>query len=436
MSSCRPRWPSLQGPLCGGGSLAPLRGRSPLYRLAECCTHQDTARLLGQAVAPAAVHDDPVGRIVARLSATGTMQVCTACAVRADRIFGFDKRSVHCDTPSIMVYGDSLPPEEAEDAAGPLRITYGESQDKRPDLKPCGFATLCVARAVPLGGQPEAGNASDQTGQHTLLSDIAPCLATPGGAPGAYSAVAEAALVTEATLAALGDTLCLPRLPATDTECGRLIAEAVAHTTWEAVGVLAHTQPTTHRPATSEKAYEGEVPRSGTAYRAVVIYASAQDTRRQQRLVRAIQASYDPITTLVQRAARQEYGCRADADAAAAKLRAVSAPDPRVEVTVEERPLYGRGRPRAHTPRPVKALRYRLPATITPQTERIVRLEAAAGCFVVRTHVPTAGDLAQSARGLLSVYKDHHGTEQPDGFLKESGDGPEAVAAEPARLEA
>ena len=54
---------------------------------------------------------------------------------------------------------------------------------------------------------------------------------------------------------------------------------------------------------------------------------------------------------------QQEYFCRADADAAAAKLRAVPAAYHQVDVTVEERPVYGRGRPSPHTPRPIKALR-------------------------------------------------------------------------------
>src|SRR2546429_5761931 len=34
----------------------------------------------------------------------------------------------------------------------PFRITYGYSKDKRPDLKQCVFATLCVDRAVPIWG--------------------------------------------------------------------------------------------------------------------------------------------------------------------------------------------------------------------------------------------------------------------------------------------
>ena len=83
------------------------------------------------------------------------------------------------------------------------------------------------------------------------MSTIATFLATHGVAPGAYIYGADAALVTEDNLAALGDTLFITRLPATYNACGRLIAEAVAHHTWEDVGILAHTKPTKHRPVTS-----------------------------------------------------------------------------------------------------------------------------------------------------------------------------------------
>ena len=104
------------------------------------------------------------------------------------------------------------------------------------------------------------------------------------------------------------------------------------------VGVLAHTKPTQHRPGTAYKAYEGEVTLYGTPYRAVVIHSSAQDKRRQQRLAREIQASYSTLQTTARTAEQQEYFCRADAEAAAAKLRAVPAAYHRVDVTVEERP--------------------------------------------------------------------------------------------------
>jgi transposase len=113
--------------------------------------------------------------------------------------------------------------------AAPFTITHGYSKDKRPDLKQFVFSTLCVDRAVPLWGKPYDGNASDKAVNNTLLSDIAAFLAQHGVAPGAYIYVADAALVTEDNLAALGDTLFLSRLPATYNECGS--SQRPLHTT-------------------------------------------------------------------------------------------------------------------------------------------------------------------------------------------------------------
>ena len=87
--------------------------------------------------------------------------------------------------------------------------------------------------------------------------------------------------MTEDNLAALGDTLFITRLPATYSECGRGITEAVAHNHWEEVGVLAQTPPTQHRPGTFYKVAEGGVTLYGKPYRAVVVHSSSQDQRRQ-----------------------------------------------------------------------------------------------------------------------------------------------------------
>src|SRR5262252_5091989 len=98
------------GTIVLGMILDTLSGRSPLYRLEEFFTHQDTALLLGQAVAPEAFNDETAGRVLERLYAVGTMKICTAWAGRADQVSGFDNRYVHCATTSISVYGEYLPP--------------------------------------------------------------------------------------------------------------------------------------------------------------------------------------------------------------------------------------------------------------------------------------------------------------------------------------
>jgi hypothetical protein len=111
------------GTIVLGMILDTLSGRSPLYRLEEFFAHQDTALLLGKAIAPGAFDDDTVGRVLDRLYATGTMTVFTACAVRADQALHFDKRYVHFDTTSMTVYGDDALPEETEEQKVPFPIT-------------------------------------------------------------------------------------------------------------------------------------------------------------------------------------------------------------------------------------------------------------------------------------------------------------------------
>jgi hypothetical protein len=114
------------GTIVLGMILDTLSGRSPLYRLEEFLAQQDTALLLGQAIAPGTFNDDTVGRVLERLYDVGTMKIFTACAVRADQAYGLDKQYVHFDTTSISVYGEYLPPEgQPDQPAVPFTMTHG-----------------------------------------------------------------------------------------------------------------------------------------------------------------------------------------------------------------------------------------------------------------------------------------------------------------------
>jgi transposase len=243
---------------------------------------------LGKAVPPQAFTDDTVGRVLDRLYDFGTMRLFTACAVRAVMRFGLECRYVHFDTTSRNVWGEY---QFAETQDLPFQGTYGYSKDKRPDLKQFVLSTLCVDRAVPIWGKPEDGNASDKTLNTTLLSEITQLLARYGVQPGAYIYIADSALVTEDNLGALGETLFITRLPATYSECGRVIGEAVVRNQWTEVGILAQTPPTKHRPGTFYKVVEDVVTLYGKTYRAVVVHSSSQDQRRHKRLEREVQAS-------------------------------------------------------------------------------------------------------------------------------------------------
>ena len=235
--------------------------------------------------------------------------------------------------------------------------------------------------------------------------------------PGASIDIAAAALVTEDKLAALGATLFSTRLPATDNACERVMAEAVARTQWEAGGVGAQTPPPKHRPGTCYKVAESRVTFYGQPSRAVGVHSSSQDQRRQKALARERQAASTAREATVREAAHQAYCCRADAEAAAAQLRAQQSAYHRVAVMVEEHPKSGPGRPSPQPPRVGQAWRYGLKATRHERAEGIAHKGQELGCFVLLPKGPTAEAMAHSAGEGLRASKEQHGVEQHVAFL-------------------
>jgi transposase len=168
----------------------------------------------------------------------------------------------------------------------------------------------------------------------------------------------------------------------------------------------------------------------------VVVHSTSQDQRRQQHLEREIQASSATLETTARAAARQEYVCHADAEAAATKLRALPSAYHWVEVEVQERPKYGPGRPSSTPPRVVKARRYALQVPLHERVEVMACKRQEAGCFVLLTNVPMVGEMAHSARAVLQAYKAQHGLEQNYGFLQDPLIVNSLFLQKPERIEA
>jgi hypothetical protein len=216
------------------------RSRSPLSRVAALLAHHDPERLVGTARPPPAWPAAAVGRVRARLSDLGPMQIVTAWAVRAVTPCGGARRAVPCATTACRVWGADACAATQE---GPCRVPEGESTEPRPALQPCGRAMRGGARAVPRWGTPEEGQASDTTRPPPRWSAMAPRRARHGGAPGASLALAAAALGTEDQRTARGNPWCLSRVPAPSTAGARAIAAAVPHEQWDEGGLGAPTTP-------------------------------------------------------------------------------------------------------------------------------------------------------------------------------------------------
>jgi transposase len=189
----------------------------------------------------------------------------------------------------------------------------------------------------------------------------------------------------------------------------------------------------------SYKVSEGAVTLHGQPYRAVVVHSSSQDQRPQKRFIRDLAASSTSLMATVAEATQQECFCRADAEAAATKLQALQSAYH--QVAVEEHPKYGPGkcgpgRPSARQPRAIKGLRYKLKATVGERPEAIARHYEEAGCFVLLTNVPSAGEMAHSAADILRGYKEQYGIEQNFAFLKDPLIVNSLFLKKPKRIEA
>ena len=399
-----------------GMVLDTLSGRNPLYRLEHFFEDQDTELLLGEEIDAKSFNDVNVGRFLDKVFDVGAVKIFKEISMRAVSKFGLDCRHVHFDTTSRSVYGDY-------EAYGndPFEITYGHSKDHRPDLKQFLISMLCVDRNVPVFGKIEDGNASDKSVNNDVLSEISKYMASHGLGTGAFIYIADSAVITKKNLKTMGqDILFISRLPATFNECDRVIKEAVQKDSWKDIGVIAKTKPTKKRPAAYYRSYETEVTLYGEIYRAVVIHSSAHDRRRQKRIERKLLEERKTLTGKCNEISKLDYFCREDAEAAAKRLSEESCTYYEINTQVEEKPIYGKGRPRKDGFREVKEMRYVVSADIVEGVVAVSTFREEAGCFVLITNVPKVTEEKEyDSKAILEAYKDQYGIEQDFGFLKD-----------------
>lgn len=411
-----------------------LSGRSPLYHLETAFEDCDRGLLFGQDLPASYFNDDNAGRMLEHVYETGTQRMFSQLSMVALERFGIPTQHVHFDTTSVNLYGDY---RSADDEEAPFKITHGYSKDKRPDLKQFVLSLLCVDGNIPIVGKLEDGNASDKTINHRFLGEISGHMQIHGIDEDAFIYIADSAMVTEANLEQVGErTRFITRLPATYNEHERVILSAIEADCWKDIGTIAQTPATTHRPGASYRVHEGSVTLYGKDYRAVVVHSSVHDQRRLKRLERELSASRNAMDRLAKAAEKRVFFCRPDAEAAATEARAHTAAYHRLDVRVEERPRYGRGRPKKNAPRIPVATEYVLDTEIVEQHEAIAKRRQLAGCFVLLSNLPGEDESEYSAEKILRTYKEQHGIERNFSFLKDDQIVNALFLERPERIEA
>jgi len=399
-----------------------LSGRHPLYRIESFYKNKDIELLLGQSIDLEKLTDDNFGRGLDHLYEANTTHVYSAIVMNALRVFEVPTQHIHFDTTSMTVFGQYN--AEGPDNPHTIKITKGYSKDHRPDLNQFVVSLLCTGGNVPIFSKLEDGNASDKKLNNTVLTEISKKLAAAGIDPAGSIYIADSALVTEDNLRLIGDkTLFISRLPATFGDHQRLIEEAVQSQSWEDYGILASTVPTRNRPGTHYRGYETMVTLYDRKYRAIVAHSSAHDRRRQKRLEREIEREHRTWSKKLAQMEKALYFCSADTHAAMAKVQQKSLRYHDIELTIEERPQYARGRPKADGSRTLKQIHYAIRGALRERPEAISAMREQAGCFVLITNVPVEGppnaNIPYDGKKILQAYKDQNGIEHNFSFLKD-----------------
>jgi len=421
-----------------------LSGRHPLYRIDSFYRNKDielllVELLLGKPIAHEKLTDDNFGRLLDQLYKGNTTHIYSAIAMNALRAFEVPTQHNHYDTTSMNVFGQY----NSEDPESPktIKITKGYSKDHRPDLNQFVVSLLCTGGNVPIFSKLENGNASDKKLNNTLLTDISKKLTSVGIDPAGSIYIADSALVTEENLTLMGDeTLFITRLPATFGEHQRAIEETVRKQSWDDYGILATTAPTRNRPGVHYRGYETTVTLYGRTYRAIVTHSSAHDRRRQKRLDRELDREHKTWTKKLAEIEKHLYFCSPDAEAAIARARQDSPRYHDIELTIEQRPLYTRGRPKADGSRTLKEMRYAINGALRQKPEAISTMREQAGCFVLITNVPVQGPPNSKepydGKKILQAYKDQNGIEHNFSFLKDPVLVNSVFLKRPERIEA
>jgi len=394
-----------------------LSGRTPLYRMEEFFQEKDTELMLGYDVKPELFCDYNIGRVLDKIFDTGTQKVFSQIAQNAIGVFDVDVRRLHFDTTSVSVFGDY------DFVDPPLKITYGHSKDKRPDLKQFLVSMLCVDRNIPILGTTENGNASDKTLNNELLGGVSKHMARHGIRPGAFVYVADSAFVTPDNLEKSKDqnVKFLTRLPATYKECSRAISEAVATDNWTDFGNLNQTPATKKRPAAVYRGVETTVELYEETYRAIVVHSSAHDKRRHKRIDRMLEQKRKALETHCKKTNTGPFYCRADAEAAAENVKKTALNSyHKLQYEIRKVAKYRRGRPAKGKARTPIGYEYLLDIKIDLDGKAVAPLRLEAGCFVLLTNLTGKQETDQwPALTLLELYKNQSGIEQNFGFLKD-----------------
>lgn len=371
-----------------------------LYLVPHFFEHKPTERLIGPGITAAHLNDDVLGRALDTLYLHDVTTLYRQVAHQAAQRLGLDVQFVHLDSSSFHVdgrYNSDEPPEE-----GVIHITRGYSRDHRPDLNQVVLDLICEQQAgIPLLMEPLSGNSNDKSDFRRVVQTHVAQLHhdhTPS------YLVADSSLYSEETLGELAAQACfwISRVPATLRDAKQLLTE---------VEVAAMTPLADGYCYQEVGAIYGEV-----AQRWVIIHSPAAQQRASKTLSKQLRRATTREAKAFAHLTRQEFACRADAEAALAAFAAQLELTQLTDTSIIEVPHYAtRGRPAADAV--PTHIHYQICGAVLTPRHHLQRHVAQKSCFILATNQLDAQALPPQA--LLDGYKGQVHTERGFRFLKD-----------------
>jgi transposase len=378
---------------------------APLYLFSEFFKGKALEHLLGEGIKAEDLNDDKLGRSLDRVFGVGVTNLFTKIVLKATSIFGIEKSasSKHLDSTSISVQGkykERIEDEEdeEEEQTKAIKIKFGYSRDKRPDLKQFMLNMICSGDGgVPLFMQLGDGNESDKKVFPQIIKDCQETLKMEG------LSVMDGAFYTAENVGMARSIQWLSRVPLTLKEATETL-DNLSEEQWQPA------EQDGYRWQAKESEYGGEQQR----------WLVVESAQRLQSDNQAIAHKIEKADKIVQKEwhklCGQNFACEVDALTQAQLWQKALTYHQLTQVEVQTIPYYDKGgRPKqGATP---LGFHYRLTGQLSLDSSCLEAASKRAGRFILATNVLDAQILSPDQ--MLAEYKAQQHTERGFRFLKD-----------------
>lgn len=337
-----------------------------------------------------------LGRSLDKIYSYGCDLLFSEIALSACQQEGIDLRFNCLDTSTFSLTGEYIP--ETDEQA--ILVTHGYSKDNRPDLKQ-SVLELMVSQdgGVPFISRSWDGNTSDNAvfkERCEALIEQFKSSDTP------RYLIADSKLYTEDNASNLARLPFITRIPETLKVAQQVIDQAWDLDQWT--------------PLNETYSYQRlNLCHYGIEQRWLVVYSNAAWQRAEKTLNKAQAKEHQKVQKQLFHLQAQRFGSQEAARMALDKIARNLSYYQVAQPTLTPHIQYARrGRPTAETP--IKAIRWQIQATVTPDPDKIAKQQQRKACFILGTSIP---DTHLTDEEIFAGYKGQGAVERGFRFLKD-----------------